>query len=514
MGNEQLTVRDTPFVVEPMQVGLGSRTPTLRDIAGVIFRHRRLGLISFTACLLGAVVFIALTMRYESEMTLLVDHQRLDPLVSAQPSAPAQVSAQQPVTDADVNSEIQLIQSQDLLRETVLQLGLQKHAHVSLSRLWGSGDDNELRIAKAIEQLQSRLTIAQVPTTTLISVKYWSRDARQAQTVLNTLLALYLQKHLQVHHSAGQFQFFKTQTDKYHQQLAADEAQLTKFSQNGRAVSPHSELALDLQKMKEFQGSLYDTQAEIASTKDLIHALEREMGNVPERRLGEVKTAGNPELLDHLRSTLLDLQLQRTKLLANYTPQARPVKALDKQITEAQAALANAESHPMVDQSTDPDPTHTWIIGELAKQRSALKGLEAKADALSKSIAEYDVQSRALAGADQRQTDLERAVKADETNYLLYRQKAEEARITDALDQSRIINVAVAEQPTLPSLPQRSPLLLICAGMILALIIGAGAVMGAEYFDDVMATPAQVEALLQVPVLATLPQARTPQQLT
>jgi len=43
------------------------------------------------------------------------------------------------------------------------------------------------------------------------------------------------------------------------------------------------------------------------------------------------------------------------------------------------------------------------------------------------------------------QQELLRTAKADEDSYLLFRKKAREARIADALDQSKIVNVAVAE---------------------------------------------------------------------
>jgi hypothetical protein len=46
--------------------------------------------------------------------------------------------------------------------------------------------------------------------------------------------------------------------------------------------------------------------------------------------------------------------------------------------------------------------------------------------------------------------NLLRTVETSEENYLLYQRKREEAAMTDALDCTRILNVAVAEQPTVP----------------------------------------------------------------
>ena len=52
-----------------------------------------------------------------------------------------------------------------------------------------------------------------------------------------------------------------------------------------------------------------------------------------------------------------------------------------------------------------------------------------------------------------QQDDLVRDVKTAEDNYLLYLRKREEARISDALDSKRIVNVSIAEAATVPALP-------------------------------------------------------------
>ena len=57
------------------------------------------------------------------------------------------------------------------------------------------------------------------------------------------------------------------------------------------------------------------------------------------------------------------------------------------------------------------------------------------------------------------QQDLILAAKAEEDDSLLYLHKREEARIGDALDQRRILNVAIVEPPVAPALPVHSILL-------------------------------------------------------
>jgi capsular polysaccharide biosynthesis protein len=83
--------------------------------------------------------------------------------------------------------------------------------------------------------------------------------------------------------------------------------------------------------------------------------------------------------------------------------------------------------------------------------------------------------------------------------------KREEARITDEMDKRRILNVAVAEHPSVPLLPASSPWLLLLLALFLAGGLSVGAAFFADYLDPSFRTPEEVNGILQVPVLAAIP---------
>ncbi len=105
------------------------------------------------------------------------------------------------------------------------------------------------------------------------------------------------------------------------------------------------------------------------------------------------------------------------------------------------------------------------------------------------------------------QQDLLRSAKNAEENFLLYSRKHEEARISDALDKQRIINVSVAEEATVPSIPSSpSWRLNLLLGFLFASLVSLGLVLAGDcFFDRSFRTPDEVEAYLDVPVLAALP---------
>src|SRR6516165_8276496 len=98
------------------------KPPTLRDWAAVGFRHGRLMALSFLF-FFGAVLLITLftPRQYEAELKILVKWERADRLVT-----PDQESTmpRPEVTEQDVNSEVELLKSRDLLEKVAVATGV------------------------------------------------------------------------------------------------------------------------------------------------------------------------------------------------------------------------------------------------------------------------------------------------------------------------------------------------------------------------------------------------------
>jgi uncharacterized protein involved in exopolysaccharide biosynthesis len=103
------------------------------------------------------------------------------------------------------------------------------------------------------------------------------------------------------------------------------------------------------------------------------------------------------------------------------------------------------------------------------------------------------------------QAALIREVKADEGNYLLYSNKREEERTSDALDQKKIANVAIAVPAVVPLLPQYGPLTIMFLGMVAGVFVAIASAYAMEYLDPSFRTPQEVADTLSIPVLATMP---------
>jgi uncharacterized protein involved in exopolysaccharide biosynthesis len=474
-----------------------------RDLIAIGFRHQRAIIITFCAILLGAVLAAVLQpYKYQATTEFLLERSRMDPVVSPGQENNSSVMRSE-VTEEELNSEVELVQSDDVLRQVVLATGLQKRRRF-LSFV-GMQDTEQEKIAKAIGRLRKELAIETVKKSNLISVSYSSTDPRMAAKVLQALDEAYLQKNLAVHHPPGQFEFFDQEAESYKKNLADAELQLKAFSEQEGGVSPQLARDITLQKLNEFAASLQQTYADIATTDKRIEALQKQSGTTPQRMTTQLHSTDDAQVLQGLKSTLMTLELKRTELLTKYQPTYPLVQEVDKQLAETRDSIAAEESKPLREETTDRNPTYAWINEELAKAQADEAGLKARAAATQAIIAKYQVNAHDLEQKGIVQQDLLRKVKTEEENYLLYQHKREEARMSDALDRTRILNVAIAEQPTVPALPSNSRSSVLLLGMLLATCVSLGTAFVLEYANPSFRTPSEVFSELSIPVLAAVP---------
>lgn len=489
--------------------GNESHTPTLRDLLSIIFRHRRLMVLTFLSIILGAIIAAALqSNRYEAEVKILVKRERVDPVVTTEVSAQSQFEPA--VTEEELNSEVELLKSGDLLEKVVVACDLQEPRQTEMSRALAyitrhkvDRVSEKVRIASAVHSLENKLNVEVVKKTNLIAVHYESPDPVLSARVLTTLSNFYLEKHLAVHRPPGAFDFFQQATKRYRDSLTDAETRLVDFTRSG-AVSAKIEKEDALQKLAEFEGTLKQTQTAIEETQQRIRVLEGQAATIPTRMITQVHNSDDATLLSQIRSNLLTLELKRTELLSKFAPDYRPVQEVEAQIAQTRAALATAEKSQLHDETTDRDPTYEWVAEELAKAKTDLASLEARAKATALTVQSYRDSARSLEQNEVTQDDLTRTVKATEENYLLYVRKEEEARISDELDRKRIINVAVAEAATVPSIPSSQRSTTILVGVLLASLVSIGLGLISDYVDPTFRTPDEVSSFLNTPVLAAI----------
>jgi uncharacterized protein involved in exopolysaccharide biosynthesis len=475
-------------------------SPTLRDIAAVFFRHRRLLLTSFSLVLAGGVFYFALFPSYKSEMKVLVRRGRIDPAITPTPS-PSPAFEHDEITEEELNSEVELLRDDDILRQVVIETGLAKANW--LSKLLSPSDDE--RTEKAVRRLAKKLDVQPVRKSRLISVSYSSSRPQRSAVVLRSLARAYLARHAELHRPSGEQSFFEIQTEESRRALEKAQAKLITFTRTQGIASAEVERDITLQKLGEAQASELGLETETAGAAERARILDQKLQNLPEHRVVQVKSSDNPQLQEKLKSKLLELELRRTELLTKFQPSYRLVEEVDQQIAQAKAAIAVENAKPLRDETTQDNPEYEWAHAERLKSQVELADLRQKELAAREQVAKYRGYAEQLEETAILQRDLEQNLKLAEDRWMLYSKKREEARIGDALDQNGVLNVAVAQEPRAPAMPVWPFWTASCLSLIGACGVSTGLVFAADYFDPSFRTPEEVVGFLGAPVLAALP---------
>src|SRR6202790_2906462 len=152
---------------------------TTRDFLASGFRQRRLIITTFFG-ILAAVIVIALVLpkQYESQMKILVRHERADSVVSAEREAPQQFRTE--VSEEELQSVAELLKSKDLLTKVVTACDLQKQDEHSFSAWLSSkiapsnegipGVTADEKIARAVLALEKSVEVRPIKLTNLIKI--------------------------------------------------------------------------------------------------------------------------------------------------------------------------------------------------------------------------------------------------------------------------------------------------------------------------------------------------------
>jgi uncharacterized protein involved in exopolysaccharide biosynthesis len=477
----------------------------MRDLITPLFRRKRLLGITFATIVLVAVVAaFMLSSQYKCSMEILVNRERMDPMVTAQ--ATNQTPITPPVvTEEEINSEVELLQSPDLLREVVLANGLQEAEKKKLTSLLSPRRSDDWYVAKAVKNLDNKLKIEVVRKTNVIGVTYKSSDPQVAYGVLDTLATLYMKKHVDVHRPQGSYSFFANETEKYRDALRDSEMQLASFGTKQDVAAPDLQRTYMAQEIISSEAALHNAEQSMAASRQRIND-ERAQMNATPARSSTVEVSSTPDyLLQQLGTSLLAAQTKRTQLGMKYDPSYPLVREADEELAQTQAAFSEAQKTKFLNQTTDRDPTYEALRLDIAKTQADLASQQATAHALQSSIKTINTKMIGLDQTALKQADLLREVKANESNYLLYLSKREQERTSDALDQKRIGNVALAAPPLLPVLPAFSFLLVLFIGFFVALFLSVATAFGADYLSSSIRTPSEVSEVLGIPVVASFP---------
>jgi uncharacterized protein involved in exopolysaccharide biosynthesis len=198
-------------------------------------------------------------------------------------------------------------------------------------------------------------------------------------------------------------------------------------------------------------------------------------------------------------------------MLQLYTEQDRRVQDVEREIALLRQRFASEPNVEFARESYGPNPARTPLQLDLINTETQLLSATVKTKNLERDIQAAEARLDQVSKTAYDRQRLERKVKMLEESYLIYAKKYEEARISNAMDKNRIVNISVVEPVNIVAKPGtggKSALDLALLGTVFGLVIGVGGAFGREYINTTFSTEESARRQLRLPVLGSIPEER------
>ncbi len=504
--------------------GLESESPNssvnLDSVLFALFKHKWKVILGGCVGLLAAIAFYCFyPATYESQAKLfvryVVDRSVVDSIDGANPANSTGRSV-----DSIIGAEIEIITSWDLAMQVAQSIGPKR----LLPNAGSSVSDTD-----AARSITLGLKAVSTPGSSIIAVSYANSDPEIATTVLEELISRYFVKHLEVHRSAGAFDFVTQQIDQVRTRLNQTEDALRPLRDQTGVVSLKESKANLSSDAAKTETQLHAAEVELAEQQARVNQMvaggqtsiftTTSAGGSPSPESGEtgpvIETSQTPKQNIQQYQTLI-LRLERmhkteAELLSKYTLESQRVRVNQKQIQALEEEKLDLEKkYPDISaKAATIGATTSSSQGQridMVSERARVAGLEARVESLRARLRDIQQKTQQLAELGPQIEELERKRDLEESNYKYFAATLEKARVDEALDPSKMPNISAVQRPSPAKrvTTKRSKIALglvaggMAAGVALALLNGLA-------LDRTVKRPLELETELQIPLMLSIP---------
>lgn len=350
--------------------------------------------------------------------------------------------------------------------------------------------------------LQENLGVNGVRGSDILEITIQAPDPNAAKVIANTYVECMIESNLRINREeiSNIHEFVENQVTVFQDKLSIAEEALQVFKEKNNMLSLSDASTEALSRM---------TEAEIAynQAKTERQALEQRKRYIEKKKqeLAPSLTVASSPIAQQLKQQLLNLEMQHSALELEGSSQNSPgLLSLKQQISDVKQNLVNELlTNAIRENLVDPLSQIRNLLQESITLDVDLETYKARENGLKKIMDEYNADLQTLPG---QELELARLIREKEVNdkiYSMLLEKREESRITKAGKIGDIRVIDLAEAPIEPVEPQKKKNL--AMGLILGFSLGVGLAFFLESLDTTIKSQEEVESILKLPVLASIP---------
>jgi polysaccharide biosynthesis transport protein len=486
--------------VQEIAVHAGGQTDEVPDLLGYwrVVKKRRSTILTILFIVFSLALVATLKERRVYEARTLIEIQKENPDI---PSL-QELFQVEGISDTYLETQNRILKSENLARRVIEELGLERVPEfASRERQPSSAQAEEVtgaQVFKApgsnpnqseiaddvLRKFEERLSVEPVKRSRLIEVTFDSNDPGLSAQVVNTLASTYITQNIEAQWDASQkaSDWLSQQLENLKAKLEKSEDELQQYaSRNGLLFLETDKGTTEnivVQRLRELQQQLTQTQADRIEKESLF-------GLVQKGDYSSIPGVFDDKLMQDLSERLAELQRERSRLIATFTPDYPRVREVQSQINESEAVLATERQRAAKRIEND----YQAAVDRENMLRKAFQEQQKEANEIAERSVQYNI--------------LKREADTNKQLYVGLLEKLKETGISTSLKATNIRIVDPAYPPRKPARPR--VLLNLSMAALLGFCLGAGTAFLQEHLDNTLKTTEDVERFLQLPALGAVP---------
>jgi len=385
-----------------------------------------------------------------------------------------------------IQSEMDIINSHPVAEELVSVFMLDERDQ---SKSPATEAEKIKRREKAVERFKTQLVVDNTNESNVLDLSYEDEDPQLAKAIVAKVIATYLDHRSKITTKTGAYEFFEDQMSIADNNLRVLEQRQTEFKRKEGVISPEVQREILLARLADYEKSLTEVRTKRMAKAAVLAVIKDHLKNGMVSNIPNTDASDSPSRERHiakLKGDLLDLELQRETLLLLFTPEFKEVKHLENQIKITKEKIVNE------------------INEIISMEETSIKALRAEEKVLKSSIKSLKEEIQDFAGKEYELVQLSRGIDENKEVYSMFLRQREEARISLA-KLERGVKVSIISPAFISPDPVRPRKALnIILSVLMGLMGGLVLAVFAEYFDDSVSSPAELEKLTGLDVLGSI----------